>query len=218
MSLIASPALFNSAADLEAPCPICQEQLCGHGLGLTQRECGHMLHTSCYEDANEASGFIHDRCEVCRDFVKSSTRHGASLVTHFVSSKAITASTSRKRKNDAQDVPIPRSVGPSAGSAGEAGPEKSGKAKAKKRKLLAKEKEEKESGGFALMARGEAREQGVSIPAGSQRTCLPDAMWAAMKSLLPHTKLSLKEVRKSLPPSPDQADPNISMAKSCKRW
>ena len=198
-------------------CPLCLDPL-SEFIDLTQRQCKHIVCTACFHAGEKASGYCNNACPVCRVPCVASTRNSASLVTHFPATKQLMTVPKEKPKETssaghAPQGPTPRRVAPSSSGAGrEKRKEKSERLMERKAKK-AKEKAAADDGGFALMARGEAREQGVSIPAGSQRTCLPDAMWAAMKSLLPHTKLSLKEVRKSLPPSPDQADPNISMAK-----
>ena len=194
-------------------CPLCLDPL-SEFIGLTQRQCKHIVCTSCFHVGEKASGYCNNACPVCRVPCVASTRNSASLVTHFPSTKQLmTVPKEKSSAGHAPQGPIPRRVAPSSFGAGRK--KRKGKSeRVKKRKAEeAGKKAAADDGGFALMARGEAREQGVSVPAGSQRTCLPDAMWAATKSLLPHIKLSLKEVRKSLPPSPDQADPNISMAK-----
>lgn len=137
---------------------------------------------------------------------------------HFPASKPTVApATATLKRKGAPQGPRPRSVGPSAGSAGDAGAEKR-VSKPKRLKKKAKkrvEKEKAEDGGFALAARGEVRGQGIAVPAGTKRTCLADAMWAAMRAVLPQTKLPLATLRKSLPASddPDQPDPTALMAK-----
>ena len=72
------------------------------------------------------SSFNADACEQCRYTPCTKTRHGSTLMEHFTSSKQLVvapvpAARTEKRGKDASR---PRSVGPSAGSAGDAGAEK----------------------------------------------------------------------------------------------
>ena len=106
------------------------------------------------------------------------------------------------------------SIGPSAGSARDAGAEqrvpKSKRSKAKKRKLaIAKEMEEE--GGFALLARGEVRRQGVFVPIGNERTCLPDALHVGMADVRPSLQLQQSVTRSAL--MSEASGPTFAMAK-----
>ena len=119
---------------------------------------------------------------------------------HFPASKATVAPATTTLKGEGDEPrlprgPRPRSVGPSAGSAGDAGAEKRvskpKRLKAKKREAqLAGAKETEEKGGFTLLARGEVRRQGVFVPIGNERTCLPDALHVAMKNAKPTHQMS----------------------------
>ena len=163
------------------------------------------------------SSFNPDSCAVCRETVCSKTRHGATLTEHFTSSKATVAPTTALRtlkRKSAPQGPRPRSLGPSAGSAGDAGAEKrvsKPTSRSKKKAAMRVEKEKAEDGGFVLEARGQARAGGLFVAAGEEHTCLADALWSAMKALLPQTKLSLQTVRASVPVT-EGSDPNFTMA------
>ena len=105
---------------------------------------------------------------------------------HFPSSKQLVTpslATLAKKKTTPRG-PRPRLVGPSAGFAGDAGAETrvpTGTKKGKKRKAQ-EGKEHKEGGGFALFARGRVRREGFFVPVGDERTCLPDALYSAMRA------------------------------------
>ena len=139
---------------------------------------------------------------------------------HFTSSKQLmvaTATTTLKRK-DAPRGPRPRSLGPSAGPARDAGAEErvSKPKRPKKKAKFAKkrvEKEKAEDGGFALLARGEVRRQGVFVPIGNERTCLPDALHVAMKNAKPSIQVRQNDVRAALMGTV-AADPTFQMAKT----
>lgn len=61
-----------------------------------------------------------------------------------------------------------------------------------KRKLKeAAQAKETEDGGYAVQARGKVRQQGIFVPIGNDRSCLRDAMRAAMLATKP--SLALKE-------------------------
>ena len=108
-------------------------------------------------------------CYICRDLCKTSTRHGASLITSFPAAKHLLVSATSKRK---RDEPPPRE-GPSAGFAGVAGAHnRAGRLKRKGKKSKDREVcEAKEDGGHAFQDRGEARHQGIPIPAVDGHTC-----------------------------------------------
>ena len=124
--------------------------------------------------------------------------------------------TAAKAKGGGPRGRAPRLVGPSSGSAGSAGAESRGgkPERLKKRKQReAAEKEEEEDGGFALGARGEVRRLGIFVPVGGARTCLPDALFAAMFAIVPSLDAQLNDVRAALPPTAN-SDPSFAMAKA----
>ena len=100
-------------------------------------------------------------------------------------------------KKDAPRGLFPRRVGPSAGFAGDSGAEsRGGKSKRSSKKARKrKDREDAESGGCFLEPRGKVRREGVAIPVGTQRTCLHDSLWAALKAFYPQLKLDLEAVR-----------------------
>jgi hypothetical protein len=77
---------------------------------------------------------------------------------------------------------------------------------------VAEAKEREEDGGFALQARGQVRREGFFVPVGEARTCLPDALYAAMRATNPSLKLKQGDVRSALAASAS-SDPSFSMAK-----
>ena len=210
-------ARFSRHARIAGDCPVCLYPL--QGRNITKRPCEHMLCTPCYLDGVSMgftdSSFNPDACAVCRDTICSKTRHGGTLMEHFPASKATVApATATLKRKGAPQGPRPRSVGPSAGSAGDAGAEKRvsklKRSKAKKRKLaIAKEMEEE--GGFALLARGEVRRQGVFVPIGNERTCLPDALHVGMMDVRPSLQLQQSVTRSAL--VSEASDPTFAMAK-----
>ena len=188
-------------ARIPGDCPVCLYPL--QGRNITKRPCQHMLCTPCYLDGVQLglkdSSFNADACEQCRNTPCTMTRHGSTLLEHFTSSKQlqlmvapVPAARTKKRGRDSSR---PRSVRPSAGSAGDAGAEKrvpKERPKSKKRKV-AEAKEREEDGGFALQARGQVRREGFFVPVGEARTCLPDALYAAMRATNPSLKLKQGE-------------------------
>ena len=56
------------------------------------------------------------------------------------------------------------------------------KARKKKRKRMKEFKERQEHGGYTLVPRGKC---GAVVPNGTEATCLPDALWAAMRAVDP---------------------------------
>ena len=195
-------------ARISGDCPVCLYPL--QGRNITKRPCEHMLCTPCYLDGVSMgfkdSSFNADACEQCRNTPCTMTRHGSTLMEHFTSSKQLmvaTATTTLKRK-DAPRGPRPRSLGPSAGSARDAGAEKrvpkskSSRSRAKKRKLRAIAKEAEEEGGFALLARGEVWRHGVFVPIGNERAWLPDALHVCMMDVMPSLQLQQSATRAAL--------------------
>jgi hypothetical protein len=204
-------------ARIDGICPVCLYPL--QGRNITQRPCKHRLCTPCY-DAGVGIGlhdasFNPDACEHCRDTPCTKTRQGSTLMEHFAPSKALAIvaapATTKKKKKATPRGPRPRLVGPSAGSAGDAGAEKRVLKKSKKRKAQ-EGKEGKEDGGFALFARGRVRREGFFVPVGDERTCLPDALYAAMRAANPSLELKQGDVRSALAATAS-ADPSFSMAK-----
>ena len=166
-------------------------------------------------DAN----FNPDACEQCRHTPVTKTRDKSTLITSFTSSKQLVAPTATPtlKRKDAPREPRPRSLGPSAGSARDAGAEKrvpkskSSRSRAKKRKLRAIAKETEEEGGFALLARGGVRRQGAFVPIGNERTCLPDALHVGMMDVRPSLQLQQSATRAAL--MSEASDPTFAMAK-----
>ena len=76
---------------------------------------------------------------------------------------------------------------------------------------------ETEDGGYALKAKGELRRQGVVLTVAKKgegaRTCLADAMFVVLCTLLPGLALKLEAVRAVLVAS-ETKDPNQAMAKT----
>ena len=135
---------------------------------------------------------------------------------HFPASKATVALAVATSRKDESQGRRPHRVRPSSGLAGLAGAESSeGKSeRLKKRKAQEQEvREAEEDGGHAFQVRGEARHQGIPIPAGDEHTCLPDSCHTLLKVLFPHLKLNLKTVRKSMPALPN-SDPNFTVAQT----
>ena len=83
--------------------------------------------------------------------------------------------------------------------------------KSKKRKAQDR-KEDEEGGGFALFARGRVRGEGFFVPVGDERTCLPDALHAAMRAANPSLGLKQGDVRSALAATA-ATDPSFAMAK-----
>ena len=206
-------------ARIPGDCPVCLYPL--QGRNITKRPCRHMLCTPCYLDG-VALGFKDasynpDACEQCRSTPVTKTRAGSTLINSFTSSKQLMVApvpaTSRKKRG--KNASRPRSLGPSAGPARDAGAEElvSKRSKKKAAKIAKKrvEKEKAEDGGFALQARGQVRAGGLFVAAGEEHTCLADALWSAIRALLPQTKLSLQIVRASIPVT-EGPDPNFTMA------
>jgi hypothetical protein len=208
-------------ARISGDCPVCLYPL--QGRNITKRPCEHMLCTPCYLDGVSMgfkdSSFNADACEQCRITAFTKTRAGSTLMEHFTASKQLmvaTATATLKRK-DAPRGPRPRSLGPSAGSARDAGTEERvSKPKRSKKKAakIAKKREEKgrcQTGGFALQGRGQVRAEGIAVPVGTRRTCLPDATWALLMARFPNTKINLDAIRAAVS-SANGADPSFSMA------
>ena len=213
-----STARISRHARISGDCPVCLYPL--QGRNITKRPCEHMLCTPCYLEGVamgfKDSSFNPDACEQCRKTPCTKTRAGSTLITSFTSSKQLMVApvpaTSRKERG--KDSSRPRSVGPSASSAGDAGAEKrvpKERPKSKRRKV-AEAKEREEDGGFALQARGQVRREGFFVPVGEARTCLPDALFAAMRATNPSLKLKQGDVRSALAASAS-SDPSFSMAK-----
>ena len=141
-----STARISRHARISGDCPVCLYPL--QGRNITKRPCEHMLCTPCYLDGVSMgfkdSSFNADACEQCRNTAFTKTRAGSTLMEHFTASKQLmvaTATATLKRK-DAPRGPRPRSLGPSAGSARDAGTEervskpKSLRSRAKERTLV----------------------------------------------------------------------------------
>lgn len=195
-------------------CPICLGSFTSllH-VGLTQRQCLHAVCTACFENGEKAPGYTNNACPVCRVPCLASTRAGKNLIQSFPASKVTPATTAKKGGSRG---PNPPRVRPSSGPAGSAGAESSeGESeRLKKRKAQEQEvREAEEDGGHAFQARGEARHQGIPIPAGDEHTCLPDSCHTLLKVLFPHLKLNLKTVRKSMP-ALTNSDPNFTVAQT----
>ena len=164
------------------------------------------------------SSFNADVCEQCRITAFTKTRAGSTLMEHFTASKQLAVATAKPRAQG----PTSRQ-GPSAGSSGDAGTDtrdgrsksKTAKEKGKKnKKRKDREREEKgrcQTGGFALQGRGQVRAEGIAVPVGTRRTCLPDATWALLMARFPNTKINLHTIRAAVS-SANGADPSFSMA------
>ena len=213
---------FSRHARIAGDCSICLYPL--QGRHITVRPCDHMVCTPCYHEGVRIgltdSSFNPDACEQCRSTPCTKTRHGSSLITSFLSSKQLVASTAVATKPQG---PTPRQ-GPSAGIPGDAGADtragrpksKTAKEKDKKTKKR-KEREEKEgveTGGFATEARGQVRAEGIAVPVGNRRTCLQDATWALLMARFPKTNISLDTIRTAITTDScaSGADPSFSMA------
>jgi hypothetical protein len=134
-----------------------------------------------------------DKCPVCRTSSRKWT-HVRPGCRDLVDSPAPPKTTSKVRPPNRQPQgSTPRRVRPSSGSAGSAGAENRGKSeRMTKRKLKeAAQAKEAEDGGYAVQARGKVRRQGIFVPIGNDRSCLRDAMRAAMLATKP--SLALKE-------------------------
>ena len=135
---------------------------------------------------------------------------------HFPASKATVAlAVATSRKDESQGRRPPR-VRPSSGLAGLAGAESSkGKSeRLKKRKAQEQATNEVgEDGGAFLEPRGKVRRQGIAVPVGTERTCMPDSVWSALIALYPHLKLDLETVRRAIPQLAT-ADPNFTQAQT----
>ena len=211
---------ISRQARISGDCPVCLYPL--QGRNITKRPCQHMLCTPCYLDGVQLglkdSSVNADACEQRRNTPCTMTHHGSTLLEHFISSKQlqlmvapVPAARTKKRGRDSSR---PRSVRPSAGSAGDAGAEKrvpKERPKSKQRKV-AEAKEREENGGFALQARGQVRREGFFMLVGEARTCLPDALYAAMRAINPSLKLKQGDVRSALAAT-TSTDPSFSMAK-----
>ena len=60
---------------------------------------------------------------------------------------------------------------------------------------------------------GLVRLQGIAVPVGTTRTCLPDSVWSALIALYQHLKLDLETVRRAIPELVT-ADPNFTRAQT----
>ena len=60
---------------------------------------------------------------------------------------------------------------------------------------------------------GLVRLQGIAVPVGTTRTCLPDSVWSALIALYQHLKLDLETVRRAIPELVT-ADPNSTRAQT----
>ena len=195
-------------------CPICLEPFTSllH-VGLTQRQCLHAVCTACFEDGEKAPGYTNNACPVCRVSCLASTRAGKSLIQSFPASKVTSATTAKKGGSRG---PNPPRVGPSSGSAGSAGAESSEGKSERLKKRKAQEQaanEDGEDGGAFLEPRGKVRLQGIAVPVGTTRTCLPDSVWSALIALYQHLKLDLETVRRAIPELVT-ADPNFTRAQT----
>ena len=169
---------FSRHARIAGDCSICQYPL--QGRHITVRPCDHMVCTPCYHEGVRIgladASYNPDACEQCRSTPCTKTRHGATLITSFPSSKQLIVETSKK---DAPRRPRREPDGPRAGSAGSAGTGGHGKSerlvkrKAHDKAKKAKKKAKRTVGGFTLASRRDIRGQGISIRSARRtRACL----------------------------------------------
>ena len=205
---------FSRHARIAGDCSICQYPL--QGRHITVRPCNHMVCTPCYHEGVriglEDASYNPDACEQCRSTPCTKTRHGATLITSFPSSKQLVVALKTSQK-DAPRRPRREPDGPRAGSAGSAGTGGHGKSErlVKRKAQEAVSKAKRQKGGFTSVARGELRLQGVAIPVGNDATCLPDALWALMMFLRPSIGLSQAAVQSALMTG-DETDPSFFAA------
>ena len=207
---------FSRHARIAGDCSICLYPL--QGRHITVRPCDHMVCTPCYHEGVriglEDASYNPDACEQCRSTPCTKTRHGATLITSFPSSKQLVVALKTSQK-DAPRRPRREPEGPRAGLplglAGSAGTGGRGKRKAHDKAKKAKKKAKRTVGGFTLASRGDIRGQGISIPVGQENTCMPDALWSLILALDPDPSLSLSQLRSAIMPA-DGSDPSVDAA------